>query len=192
MKRSIILATVAVALCTVASQNAAAQSDFGFKKLGVAVGYVSPEDMDGTFSIGGFADLGTVAPRFGIEARLDYWSVSETQEVPFPGAPSAEASVRDITLGARGKYYFPVSSTSVRPFAGAGLGMHFVKAEVSIPPVGPLPGMSVEDSSTELGLDLGGGMATSLGAKTDLLAELWYTASDLGQLSLRAGLAFKL
>lgn len=186
MKRSVLFTLATLAFCTLASQNATAQSDFGLKKLGVAVGFVSPENLDGTISIGALADLGTVAPQFGMEAHVDYWSQSEE-------AFGTKASVSDVILGARGKYFFRVSSPKIQPFVGAGLGMHFVRAEVSIPPMGPLPGMSVEDSSTELGLDLGGGMATSLSPRMDLRTELWYgLASDVDQFSLRVGMAWKI
>ena len=186
MKRSILVTLAVLASCTMAVQNASAQSDFGFKRLGVAVGFVSPEEMDGTVSFGVLADLGTLSPRFGMEARIDRWSQSEE-------AFGAEASVSDLAFGMRGKYLFPVNSTKIQPFAGAGLGVHVVNAEVSIPPMGGSPGMSVEDSSTELGLELGGGMTTQLSPRMDLRSELWYGfASDIDQFSMRVGMAWSL
>ena len=94
MKRIHLL--VLVAAFGLAASPAWAQSDLGFKRLGAAVGYVSPEDLDGTIGFGAFADLGTITPRIGLEARMDYWSQSEE-------AFGAEASISDLTLGARGK-----------------------------------------------------------------------------------------
>ena len=186
MKRSILFALAAIAFCTVTVQNASAQSDFGFKKLGVAVGFVDPEGLDGTVSIGGLADLGTIAPKFGLEAHADYWSQSEE-------AFGAEASVSDFQIGMRGKYLFPVNNPKIQPFAGTGLGIHFVSAEVSIPTFPGEPGMSVEDSSTELGLELGGGMHTNLGPSTDLRTEMWFGfGSDVDQFNLRVGMAWKI
>jgi opacity protein-like surface antigen len=182
----LVVSFVALALCAATSGSASAQSDLGFKSVGAAVGYVSPEDLDGTFSIGVFADHGTITPQIGLESHLDFWSWSEE-------AYGVEAAVSDISLGARGKYYFEVAHSSIRPFAGAGLGLHFVHAEVTVPPQGGFPEMSAEDSSTKLGLDLGGGMATTIGPKTDLLAEIWYgIVSDVGQFSLRVGMSYKL
>jgi opacity protein-like surface antigen len=185
MKRSVLFALVTVAFCTVGTQNAMAESNFGLQKLGVAVGFVSPEDLDGTISIGALADLGTLSPKFGMEAHLDRWSQSEE-------AFGTEASVSDLTLGMRGKYLFPVSNPKIQPFAGAGLGIHFLHAEVSVPAMGPIPGMSVDDSSTELGLELGGGMTTNLSPRTDLRTELWYGFSDVDQFSMRVGMAWQL
>ncbi len=183
MKRILILTLLSL---TLAAPAALAQSDLGLKKLGVAVGFVSPENLDGTFSFGVFADHGTLAPRIGLESRIDYWSHSEE-------AFGVGASARDLTIGARGKYYFPVTNPKLRPHAGAGLGLHFVHAEVTIPPQAGIPAMTVGESSTKLGLDVGGGLSTSLGPRLDLLTEVWYGAvSDLSQLALRVGLSRKL
>jgi outer membrane protein W len=183
MIRRVLLITLAA--CALTATVALAQSNLGFKRVGAAVGFVNPENVDGTFSLGVFADHGTLAPRIGLESRIDWWSQSE-------GAFGAEASVRDLAIGARGKYYFPVSRSKVRPFAGAGLGLHFVHAEVTIPAQFGFPETQVEDSSTKLGLDLGGGMATPVGPRTDFHAELWFgIVSDVDQFALRVGLSQK-
>jgi hypothetical protein len=183
MKRNVLLLTLAIGL--LASSAALAQSNLGLEGVGVAVGYVSPEDFDGTLGFGVFANHGFLAPRWGLESRLDYWSQSE-------GAYGVEATVSDVTLGARSKYYFESKST-VRPFAGVGLGLHFLHAEVVTPPQFGFPETRVEDSSTKLGLDVGGGIAAPLGPRTDFLGEAWYgIVSDVSQFSLRAGLSYAL
>jgi opacity protein-like surface antigen len=165
------------------SHEASAQSDMGLKRIGATIGYVSPEDLDGTFGFGVFADLGTITPKIGLDAHLDYWS--ETQE-----GFGAEASIHDIVLGSRAKYLFQLKDSSIRPFAGGGLSMHFLKAKVSFsdPNFGT---MEEEDSTTKLGLDLGGGLATSLSEQIDFHAETWYVISDIDQFSLRMGLSMK-
>lgn len=181
MKRNALL--LAVAFCTILSQSAMAQSDIGFKRGGAALSIVSPDELDTAFGVGVFADLGTMAPRWGLEARLDWWGQSEE-------AFGAEASFSDITLGARTKYYFPTSNTNLRPFMGGGLGLHFLSVEVEV--FDPFSGttMSAEDSETRVGFDIGGGVATSLSPRTDLLAEAWYSiVSDFDQLSLRIGIS---
>ncbi len=184
MKRNVLLLTLA--FCVLASGAATAQSDLGLKNVGVAVAYVSPEDLDGTFSIGVFANHGTIAPRIGLESRLDYWSHSEDSF-------GAEAKVSDIAIGARGKYYFQAANPKIRPFAGAGLGIHLLHAKVTTPPQFGFPAMTIEDSSNKLGLDFGGGLATALGPKTDFLAEVWYgVVSDVNQFSLRVGMSYRL
>ena len=206
MKRTALI--IALAICTLASQNAMAATakssgsssrhtsaskaratesgaDFGFKRIGGAIQMVGPEDIDATFGFGVFADLGTVAPNIGLEARLDYWSQSED-------VFGFDTSIRDVTLGARGKYYFQVNHPTIRPFAGLGLGMHFLKAEVEVP-TGPTTTTTVDDSETRLGLDFGGGIRTAISPTLDLHAEGWYgIVSDVNQFSLRVGMSYRL
>jgi len=177
-------ATLASSKASAPSQ--ASQSDLGLKRIGGAIGFVSPENLDGVFSLGAFADWGTITPRIGLESRLDYWSWSES-------AFGVESSVHDVTLGARAKYFFDVANPRIQPFAGAGLGLHMIGAKVDMPAQGGFPAMTVEDSQTKLGLDLGGGIVAPMGPRTDFLGELWYgIVSDVSQFSLRAGLSWKL
>ncbi len=183
MKRMTLI--VALALSVLIAPVALAQSDLGLKGVGGAIGYVNPEDLDGALLLGVFADCGTIAPKIGLEARLDYWSQSES-------APYTDVSVRDIVLGARAKYHFDVSHSSIRPFAGAGLGLHFVAAEATTSVPG-FPTTTADDSESRIGLDLGGGIATAMGPRTDFLGEAWYAiVSDVSHFSLRAGLSYRL
>ena len=183
--KSRLVVLVALAVGLMASQQAMAQSDIGFKRLGGAIGYVSPEDLDGTFGLGVFADLGTITPEISLEPRIDYWSQSEA-------AFGTEFSVRDVAVGARAKYNFRTANPRLRPFAGAGLGLHFLNAEVTMEMPG-FPTESYSDTETRLGLDLGGGFATTLSPRADLLGEAWYgIVSDFSTFSLRVGLSYKL
>lgn len=183
MKRGILI--LLVAATGLLAQQAAADSSIGFRAIGGALSYVSPDNLDGTIGFGVFADLGRIAPPVELEPRIDFWSQSQE-------AFGTKASVRDITLGARAKYFFDVTGTKVRPFAGGGLGFHFVRAEATVSAPGFTP-MSVSQSETKLGLDMGGGIATGLSPKVDLHAELWYgIVSDINQLSLRMGVSRKL
>jgi opacity protein-like surface antigen len=183
MKRSVLLLTLA-ALALAAP--AFAQSDLGFKRIGGAIGIVDPEAANTTFQLGILADHGTIAPHWGLESHLDYWSQSDDLF-------GVKDSFRDIALGARVKYHFVVSNPKVQPFAGAGLGLHFLKAEVSTPAFPGFPASSVEASDTKLGLDLGGGVGTPLNAKVDLIGETWFGVVDsMNQWSLRAALSYKL
>src|SRR5262245_66603740 len=111
MKRALLFPGCLLVLAT---GSAFAQSDLGFKSVGVAAGFVSPEDLDGTFSIGVFVDHGFIAPRLGLESRVDFWSTSEE-------GFGTEVSVSDVAIGARAKYFFEVNHPTIRPFPGAGL-----------------------------------------------------------------------
>lgn len=181
MRRFALLLTFA--LCLFVCQSASAQSDVGMKDAGFSLGIVSPDNLDATFGFGVFADVGGFTPRVRVEPRVDYWSQSENM---FGGG----ISVRDITVGTRVKYYFPLDNPKLRPFAGGGFGIHLFKAEVEV--VDPFSGgtMSVEDSSTKFGIDFGGGLATPVGPRTSFLAEVWYGAvSDFSHFSLKVGLS---
>jgi Outer membrane protein beta-barrel domain len=171
---------VALALCMVVSHDAMAQPSLGLKAVGFQAGLVSPEDMDATFGLGAFADLGMLTPNVRLRTHLDYWSKSEDEF-------GAEFSVRDITLGARAHYLIPMTSSTIQPYAGAGFGLHFLHAEMSD------LGVTVDDSSTKLGIDLGGGLAWPMSPSADLMAELWYgIVDDASQMSMRAGMSFRL
>ena len=92
---------------------------------------------------------------------------------------------------------FHVASRKLQPYAGAGLGIHFFHAKIEVPDEDMgggfiIPGFTAEDSMTKLGLDLGGGAIKPLNPKTDLFVDLWYTLADIDQLSMKAGLSFRL
>lgn len=188
MKKCIVFVVLA-SICTLVSQNAMA-GDLGFKSLGVSVGMVSPEDIDATFGLGVFTEHGFVTPEIELESRIDFWSKSE--DTGF-----GDASIRDISVGTRGKYMFPTSSSSVQPYVGMGLGLHFLHAKVDVPSMDfggtIIPGYTVEDSDTKLGLELGGGMEMPVNPNTHFVAEAWYgIVSDFNQFSARVGMAWNI
>ena len=179
---------ILVFICVFACSQASAQSDLGLQGVGFELGIVGPENADATVGFGAFADLGEITPNMMLEGYLNFWSQSEDL---FTGG---DASVRDIALGGRAKWMFPVSNPKIKPFAGAGLGIHFLKFEADFPPLLPFTqGFRLEDSSTKVGLDIGGGLMATVNDRTDFIAELWYGfVSDANQLALKAGILYKL
>jgi len=183
MKRFPLFLVLAIGL--LGAQQAMAQSNLKLRAIGASAALVNPENLDNAFGFGVFADMGQIAPRIGLEPTLEYWSKSED-------AFGASASLRDLSIGARGKYYFDTANPKVRPFAGAGLGLHFLRAEatVNVPGFGTV---TSDASDTKLGLDLGGGVATAVSPKDDLHVEGWFgVVSDMNQFALRVGLSHKL
>jgi len=153
------------------------------------LGLVDPENLNTTVGIGFIADMGQLSERTMLEANLNYWSQSESIY------SYGEISMRDLTLGAKAKYFFPTTNTKLNWFAGAGLSLHFLKGEVTVPEVAEimLVNPSYSESDVKLGLDLGGGMTTPINEKADFIGELWYgVVSDVNQLSLRLGVMYKL
>jgi opacity protein-like surface antigen len=196
MKKALVVLAVLV-FCMASSQNALANpvkgkstrasrpahsdnSGFGLSSIGVEAGLVDPEGASSTIGFGAFAGLGNIARDIRLSSHLGYWSKSENDF-------GAEASIRDISVVARAEYMFHVRSRKVQPYAGAGLGMHFFHSKVEIPGF-----VSAEDSATKVGLDLGGGLSTPVSPGTDLFGEIWYTAADIDQFSVKAGASFRL
>ena len=195
MKKALFVFALVV-FCITSSQVALAKpaeksnSGFGLNRLGVEAGLVDPEAAGGTIGFGAFAELGNLSPDIQMSTHLGYWSKSE-------GGFGMEASIRDVSLTARAKYMFHVSSQKVQPYAGAGLGMHFFNSKVEVPDMdmgggNVIPGFTVEDSATKLGLDIGGGMVTPLNPKTNFVLDLWYTLADVDQFAMKAGVSFQL
>lgn len=189
MKKATFALTLLL-FCMLPVQNAWSQSNIGLARLGGDVAMVDPESAGSTLGLGMVADLGTISPHVRLSSRLGYWSKSE-------GAYGMEASIRDISLGTLVTYEIPVTSPKVQPYVGGGLGLHFFRSEVTVADVDLgggliIPGYTASDSATKLGLDLGGGVSTPLSPGTSLFGEFWWTAADIDQVSLRAGLSFRL
>lgn len=181
------VALFTLALCTLAVQNASAQSDIGLKGVGARIGLVDVEDLDSTFGFEVVADLGTFTPVVGWDARLSYWGYKEDL------GGFGEASLRDVALTSHANYLFSTSNQQITPFVGGGLGMHFISAKVEIPAqdLGGgliIPAQSYSDGSTELGIDIGGGLAFHASPQLDFVGEIWYgIINDVNQMSFKAG-----
>jgi len=190
MQRRIVV-WIIVVVCSVASQNAWARTDLGLKAIGGDLGFVDPDNVDGTLGFGAFANLGNLSPDIRLAPHLGYWSKSQE----FGGD---KASISDISLSTRGLYMFHMSSRKFQPYAGAGLGFHMVhsKVQTAAQDLGGgviIPAMEASDTQTKIGLDMGGGFTTPLSEKADFCLDLWYTAvSDVGHLSMKAGVSFNL
>ena len=198
MKKALFVLGLSL-ICIASSQNALAKpaktarpanAGIGLNGLGVEAGMVDPESAGSTIGFGAFADLGNITRDIKLSSHLGYWSKSENDF-------GSETSIRDISMTARARYMFHVSSPKLRPYAGAGLGLHFFHSKVVVPDMDMgggfiVPGFTAEDSATKLGLDLGGGAVTPLNPNTDLYLDMWYTVADIDQLAMKAGVSFRL
>jgi len=113
---------MAMAILSLCATGAFAQP--GVNGIGFSIGVVDVDNVESSsIGFGVFADLGLPTMPFSIQPYVDYWSNSE--DVTGIG----EISARDIAVGAKGLFNFPLANPVVKPFIGAGLGMHFLKAE---------------------------------------------------------------
>ena len=163
-------------ICAFTASGVLAQTDLGPRGMGAKIGWVGPEDVDGTIGFAVFMDMGTIVPQLMLEPQIGFWTKSESEF-------GVDVSVRDIAVGARAKYLFDIKNSNIEPFVGGGLGLHFVSAEVTVPGFG-----SADDSEVKLGLDIGGGLHFPVNPQWDILTEVWYgIVSDINQGSLMVG-----
>ncbi len=162
MKTTIITAILMIIILTT-TPHVCAQSDIGLKAIGVKLGYIDPENIDGTFGFGAIADLGALIPQLGLEAEFTYWSKN---------------SHSDIAILTTAKYSFPVPESKFAPYTGGGLGLHF---------------FSNGNSKTKLGFHILGGTDIRIDPQLTGFGEMRYCmVSDINKLWLFAGIKYKL
>lgn len=155
-----------------------AQTELGLMAIGGHLGLVNPDGPIGeTVTLGASADLGKVAENLNLDVRLDYWSKSE-----------GVFSLRDFVLGGGVVYTFDKEVAQLRPYAGAGLSLHFLKSKTDL---GNFLGEN-SISNTELGIDLRGGAKYKLNEQIDFAGEILYTLGDAEQFQIKVGALFKL
>ena len=181
-----LTAVLTTIFCATMATAALAETDIGFKGIGGAIGIADPEDLGAAFDLSVFANLGTFAPHVAFEGVFDFWSKSEN-------FLTYEYSVKDFAFAGRVTYRFDIASNpKIKPFAGGGLGLHFVKTSApsfSIPGIGIAGGGS--DTKVKLGLDFGGGSNFTVGERLDIVAELWFRlVSDVNQIVVKGGVIY--
>jgi hypothetical protein len=138
---------------------AAAQS-MRFSGAGLRLGYVAPEHLDGTASIGGQLEFETGGSRWHLTPGLQYWSSD---------------GVSDVNPNVDAYYHFNPSGT-VTPYLGGGLGLHAYSREG-------------RGSDTDLGANLFGGLRFP-GHRSHYFIESRYVLADRPQFGLQGGVLF--
>jgi len=173
--RVAIVAAVALFLISVPVLG---QSDIGFKGIGAKIGYMKPEDIDGTFTVGAVVDLGTFIPELGWDASVQYWSSGNDEF-------ESDWSLADIAIKSTVRYFFPTAG-NVAPYAGGGLGIHFYSSEQDG------PGGSHSDSESEFGFHILGGVGFPLAPRWKAQVEAEYADADLDQIAVVANFIYAL
>ncbi|MCA9734652.1 MAG: outer membrane beta-barrel protein [Deferribacteres bacterium] len=174
--KKLVLVLLALLLVT---GGAFAQSDIGLKGAGLRLGLVDPDGIDSTIGFEGFADLGSFN-KIALEASVLYWSKSVSV-----------VSLRDLAIGATGRYFFDMADSPVKPFASAGLALHMMKSQVDYD-FGFLGSGSESVTSTEFGIKIGGGANYELNEKMTLTGEVSYHLGDAEQFNILGGVSYKL
>jgi len=143
----------------------------GFRGLGARIGFVDPEGASSTVDLGLHIDAGEFVQHVHIVPLVEYWKV---------GASGVDVS--DLMLGSDVNVDFPVEGGRLTPYAGGGLGLHFVKAD------DPL-GFSASD--TKLGLNIQGGIKNQMMPNLGIFGEVKYNfVSDVNQLKITGGFTY--
>ena len=161
------------------AQNAADNIGLGFKGLGARLGLVDPEGASSTLDLGIHIDAGEFARNLHLQPIAEYWSVGVE-------AGGFSVDISDFSLGMDLLLDFPLQDSRIVPYAGGGLGMHFLKYESNV------PGEDAEDSRNKLGLNLQGGVRNDVMPNLALFGEVRYNfISDANQLKLLGGFTYR-
>ena len=136
-------------------------SAFGLTGFGAKLGYTTPEDLDGTMTVGAHLEFEEQGSRLHLIPSLMFWEVNDVRDV------SANADV----------YYHFVREGLMTPYVGAGLGVNFFNND------------RVSQSETKLGANLFGGVRFPAPG-TQYFLEGRYTASELSQFAVLGGITF--
>ena len=180
MNRSFSLVGALLVAATLASSSASAQTTgkteyrgMGFQGIGARIGLVDPEGASSTVDLGFHIDAGEFVQHVHIVPLVEYWKV---------GASGVD--VRDFMIGTDVNVDFPVEGGRVIPYAGGGLGLHFVKFSDDLFP-------STDTSDTKLGLNIQGGIRNQVMPNLSLFGEAKYNfVSDVNQLKLVGGFTY--
>ena len=182
--RHFILGAMAALLCAAAATDTHATANLGLRGVGGRVSFVNPSDIDGTIGLDFIADWGTLRPQLAVETTLDFWSSEE--DFGF-----FNIDVRDIAFGTRLKYTFNVTDPKVRPYVAGGLALHFVNRETPTTLIGGTLIAARDDSDTNLGIDLAGGVGYKTSPTIFVVGELRFRlVDDVQQVMLAGGVVY--
>ena len=171
-----LIAMVAI-VGVVALAGTAHAGGVGLRAVGIDAGYVSPDNIDGTWTAGFNMDFGVPMANVYFQPFVNYWKFTET-------VLSIDASLADIAYGASVKYIIPTAAPTVQPFVGAGAAAHRLTAAID--------GFG-DVTDTKFGYHFGGGVQVGVAERMNIVGQGWYTlVEDLNQWSVRGGFSWTL
>jgi hypothetical protein len=93
------------------------------------------ESVDGMTMVGGHLKIGTL-PVIDLELSGEYaWKDYDytIEAIPGAGDQQAEVTYHHFSLNGSAKYNFSLPASPIKPYVGAGLGMHFIGSSVKLP-----------------------------------------------------------
>jgi opacity protein-like surface antigen len=148
----------------------------GIKGIGARIGYVDPEDVSGAAVLGLHMDAGTIVKAVHVMPYMEYWSTS----VDISGV---SADMSDLAFAVDVNADFPLQGSRVTPYAGGGLGLHFLSSDSSV-------GGTSDD--TKFGFNIQGGVRNQIMPNISLFGEARYAfVSDAAQLKFVGGFTYQ-
>lgn len=153
MRKIRIFTMVVVTGCLLLSVAPASAKPLASNYVQMKLGGYFPQtnDLD-HFDAGGNFEVGIghrVAPGFAIEGNFGYFETKGTFNLPGIGSGDETFKVMPLTVSLKGQAFFD----RFEPYAEAGIGVYFIKDEIS----GTILGISGSDSENDaqLGLHIG-------------------------------------
>ena len=160
-------------LALAAQQNATASHGLGLQGFGARIGLVDPEDASSTVALGAHVDAGEFVKNVHVMPYVEYWKVGV-----------AGVDTRDFTVATDVNLDFPLQGGTVVPYAGGGLGLHFLHADIPA-------GFGGDASRTKLGLNIQGGIRNQVMPNLGLFGEVRFSFVDTAdQLKVMGGFTY--
>lgn len=178
MTRHLTTACALVALLAAADARAQEQAS-----LSLGAGYVAPNDVDSTFWVTANYRF-RITDRVLLEPEVGYWKKGDD-------APSVDVSIEDLNFGVNGILELGGGGgTGLRPWVGAGLGLHRLKGVVDLDDDDD--GDAFDETDTELAIHLLGGADFGLTDTFDLYAAARFDlVSDINQFKVYGGIRYR-
>jgi opacity protein-like surface antigen len=153
------------------------QASLGFKGLGAHIGLVDPENASSTVALGVHIDGGEFVRNVHFSPLVEYWSVGSS-------IAGYNLDRSDFSVGTDVTVDFPVQGSRVVPYAGGGLGLHFLGIDSNVPNVNT-------DTRSKLGLNIQGGIRNDVMPNMSLFGEVRYNFVDTqNQLKILGGFTY--
>ncbi len=140
-------------------------------------------ESNAQFELGGGLVFGTDVEELGITVDGNYyfdenWSISPNFTIFF-----AEDPINFFTINVDGRYNFEVGPSPTIVYPLGGLNLAIVSVEDT--------GFGDDDSDTELGINLGGGVNHFFNSNFGILGELKFVIGDADQIVLTGGVVYR-
>jgi opacity protein-like surface antigen len=173
-----LVALVAAAPAAFAQATTPREPGLGFQGLGARLGFVDPEGTSSTLELGVHIDAGQIVKGVRLQPLVEYWSLG-TSIGPY------NSDVSDFSFGTDVNVDFPLQDSRIVPYAGGGLGLHFLSFDSTVPNV-------PDQSDTKLGLNIQGGIRNDIMPNLSIFGEARYNfVSDANQLKVLGGFTYR-